>query len=211
MKEIINKTFIDGYLTCGATYDNFIFDKCSLEVMKFAISNLSKTQSETFKSVNLCFSSADKAMMDKIASCCDNDYQKNLLAGSYFNLKYMLGILNVFGEKRSEFKKQDLIDIIKTFSSGRLDLAIDCYRRSPSNYDINVITKKVPKFELNIFCLGEQNKYLQMAINNYISSRLPYSIKLFTNSDRLSTYFTSSGEFMQSPHDYLSIDNRMVG
>lgn len=37
----IDKSFIDSYLTCGSTYDNYIFENCPNEVIEFAYDCLS--------------------------------------------------------------------------------------------------------------------------------------------------------------------------
>ena len=62
------------------------------------------------------------------------------------------------------------------------------------------------KFELNIFLDNTQNIYLQQAINNFISSREPFSVKLFATQERLSTYCDQLGNFIQSPHDYMNMN-----
>ena len=43
----------------------------------------------------------------------------------------------------------------------------------------------------------QKKKELQQAINNLIYSREPYSIKLFTNNEKLSSYCTQNGEFAE--------------
>ena len=206
MKNLINKTFVENYLTCGATYDNYIFERCPKDVMLFAGKFSKKTQNDKCKAVNLCFTPADKVFVDKLVDNFKDEYRKKIIAGSYFNLKFMLGIIGTFGDEKCKFKKETLINVIKDFSSTSVDDILNAYLKAPLSFDIDVAVKKIPKFELNIFCFSKQNIYLQMAMNDYISYRLPYSIKLFTDSERLCTYFTSTGGFMQAPHDYLSMD-----
>jgi len=73
-----------------------------------------------------------------------------------------------------------------------------------NSYDITTYARK-NKFELNIF-IEEADKYLQQAINNFISAREPYSVKLFLKNDKLSTYYDPIGSIIQSPHDYMLRD-----
>ena len=48
-----------------------------------------------------------------------------------------------------------------------------------------------------------KNKYIQQAVNVFIASREPYSVKIFTNNDRLVTYYDLNGNLIESPHDFM--------
>ena len=52
------------------------------------------------------------------------------------------------------------------------------------------------------------NQYLQQAINLFLSAREPYSVKVFTNSERLATYYDLNGNIIQCPHDFMTRDVR---
>ena len=72
-------------------------------------------------------------------------------------------------------------------------------------YNITSRAKSIGDIELNIFVYGVFDKYTQQAINNFISSREPYSIKMFL-IDKMSSMYDQLGNFIQSPHDYMTRD-----
>jgi hypothetical protein len=74
--------------------------------------------------------------------------------------------------------------------------------------DVAEYSKKFGKIELNFFLIETKNVELQRAINNFISSRTPYSIKIFTTNAKLSSYADQAGNLIQSPHDYMTRDVR---
>ena len=44
-----------------------------------------------------------------------------------------------------------------------------------------------------------------------MSSRVPFSIKIFTNNEKIPSYTDSLGTLIECPHDYISIDaNKLI-
>ncbi len=202
----LNEFFIKEYLSCGKSYDNYILLSCNKELLKFAMSNLKKTQDESCKCISICFTREEEEKLEKVFALCAEDYQRQILANSYFNAKFLLQILSEYNITYRGCSKELLERQINDYLSGDYTKAVNAYKNMPTAFDVSQLVKKVSHFELNVFCIDINNKHVQMSINDYISSRLPYSIKLFTNSKSLATYYSSNGQFMQSPHDYLNID-----
>ena len=78
------------------------------------------------------------------------------------------------------------------------------YAKGYMPYDVARKSRKLgQKIELNIFLFHMDNIVLQQAINNFVSSREPYSVKIFTNKEKLSTYYDTNGNIIEWPHDYM--------
>lgn len=202
----LNEFFIKEYLSCGKTYDNYILLDCNKELIKFAITNLYGTQDENCRCINICFTREEEERLEKVFILCAEDYQRQILANSYFNAKFLLHMLKEYNITYRGFSKEFLEGKINEYLSGDYTKVVNAYKNMPTAFDVSQLVKKISHFELNVFCVDINNKHVQMSINDYISSRLSYSIKLFTNSKCLATNYSSNGQFMQSPHDYLNID-----
>ena len=68
------------------------------------------------------------------------------------------------------------------------------------------MAKELGKIELSFILEDAENKYFQQAVNLFISSREPYSVKIFTNNDRLVTYYDLNGNIIECPHDFMRRD-----
>ena len=63
--------------------------------------------------------------------------------------------------------------------------------------------KELHNIDLNFFLSGTEDKDIQCAINNFISCRLPFAIKVFTDKDRLPCYVNEGGVLIECPHDFM--------
>ena len=74
---------------------------------------------------------------------------------------------------------------------------------APMPFDITNFSREIQKIELNFILNNTQNVYIQEAINNFISSREPYSVKIFS-SHSLPSYRDQTKNLIECPHDYMS-------
>lgn len=205
MRKIkIDKYFIDYYLTCGKTRDNFIFENCPIElIIKAEDLLLNSTADAETKACFIKFDREIEKELEKTLSYCDNDFQKSLIARDFFVSVFMEKLLELSNkniEQRETIKKG-----IDAILDGDFESVKKYHSHCPMPYDVSKTTKEIGRFELNLFLIGTENRYLQQAINNFISSRERYSIKVFTTNKKLPSYLDQNGNFVQCPHDYIMV------
>lgn len=199
----ISEVFKREYLTCGKTYDNFIFLNCKKEVLDYIEKSLSKS-SETVKSCVLTLKRQEEEFIEETLNLFPSEMHKKLIARDYICSKIMLELIKDDNEREAE---ADILGVgIADILNAKDENIKDFHAFSPIPSDITRFAKEDCKFELNIFLDNTQNIYLQQAINNFISSREPFSVKLFATQERLSTYCDQLGNFIQSPHDYINMN-----
>lgn len=202
----VESNFKNYYLTVGSTYDNFIFENCSLKFIEYAY----KCLNDDFNNIKSCCIVIDNEMEKKLNilfDMCDSDYQKKLLSRTFFITLFVCELLkntNIMMKNMISF--EELKDGLEIMLSGDLEMAKKYYLKCPLPYDIKRIMDKVGKIELNVFLVNTSSVYLQSAINLFISSREPYSVKIFTNNERLPCYTDLNGILIEQPHDYMSVD-----
>ncbi|MBO5394809.1 MAG: hypothetical protein J6A28_02770 [Clostridia bacterium] len=198
----VDKYFTSQYLVAGNTYDNFIFESCPTEFLIFAEKLLSKNNHEV-KLCNIKLCSKQQEEIERVFLSCDNDFQMKVIASYYMTtliLKELFRgknkeMFQSLQEQLAEFKNNNFLRIKKNYISGHMP------------YDVARKARKLgQKIELNIFLFDMDNIVLQQAINNFISSREPYSVKIFTNMERLSTYYDTNGNLIECPHDFMRRD-----
>lgn len=200
----VNEYFKNAYLTCGNTYDNFIFEDCSLKFIDFAYDYLKHNSNDV---ISCCIKLNKKieSMLECSLFKCKNEMQKKIVARSYFTTVFLYEVLQKASISTTfdlEMLKKGISDIL----SGDFEKVKEfCLHGAPIPYDIKRIINKNIKIELNVFLIDINNVYLQRTINNYISSREPYSVKVFSNK-KLVSYVDELGNFIENPHDYMSVD-----
>ena len=201
----INDYFREAYLRCGNTYDNFVFEGCPKELLEEAYSSL---QEEPFgiKSCTIKLTRSIEEVIEKmLEEYADNDFYQTIFFRSYINSKVLQKILERFDNKNSA-KKTLIEKLIKDFECGERCDAKELYRVAPFMHEIIECYRKYGKFEVNFILEDTANIYMQRAINNFISSRAPFSVKLFTNLDKLPSYRDEGGQVIECPHDYSTHD-----
>ena len=73
-------------------------------------------------------------------------------------------------------------------------------------YEVRRFQNKYGRIELNFFLEDTQSIILQQAINVFVSSREPYSVTIFTTSDKQPTYYNLNGNIIECPHDFILIN-----
>ena len=200
MKQIeINEYFKSSYLTCGVTRDNFIFENCPYEFIEIAKSLLSSPQNGVTPCVVEITKDIESQLNSTLSKCVD-DFQKSIIARDFFVSIFMLALLkhSIVSNEVTSLKNG-----ISAILSGNIEKSKKYHLESPIPFDISLKAKKLGKIELNIFLVDTDNKFLQQAINNFISSREPYSIKIFSTKN-LPSYLDQLGNIIVNPHDYMA-------
>ena len=197
---MINEYFEETYLTCGNTYDNYIFFDCPTTFISYAKEKLSSSSND-IKPCNIEITDIDESFIVKMLDKCDSDFFKKLLARDYIYSLFMIELIKN-NPCENDYCKE-LCDGISDLKSNMGENFKNFHIVAPTDFDIQQIIRKLGKIELNIFCVNTQNKFIQQAINNLVSSRTPYSIKLFTTNSALPSYYDQGGNLIESPHDYI--------
>lgn len=199
----INDFFKQEYLVAGSTYDNFIFENCPNEFLNLAKKLLGKSNNNVVSCV-VCIDRQIEEDIEKTLNNFSENIQKKILARDFITALVVKELLkhkyqddtdkNFVNEQLRAFLKNDFIAVKKMHADSFMP------------YDIKRIAKSVGKIELDFILHDVQNQYLQQATNIFISSREPYSVKIFTNNKRLSTYYDIDGNIIESPHDFMIRD-----
>ena len=197
--EFIDKYFIENYLTCGKTYDNFIFEKCPTKFLKTA-KELLKEIKNGVKAITVSFSDKEEANFESTIHFLDKFYSK-ILARDYVCSKIFIELLK--DNTKYVGKCKNLERSLNSILTGDIDNAIGFHCEAPIPAEIIDLSNRVGKIELNIFMENTKNIYFQQVINTFISMRTPFSIKLFTNNEKLTTYYDQSGCLIECPHDFM--------
>lgn len=186
IKQIIDNKYSDNYII-------FNFPK---ELMEQAKNILSKT------STNNCFISLDSEIEKKLENTLNNfsnKIHKDIICRDLLITLFMKELT-----KDSEHQQKFLENGINVILSGDNTKIKDYHSHCPTYHDISK-TIKLP-LVLNIFLSDTKNIYLQRAINNYISSREPFSIRIFSNQSKFSTYYDQAGNIIQPIHDFRQLN-----
>ncbi len=199
----VDEYFERQYLTAGNTYDNFIFENCPEEFLGYAKKTLSKKGEDT----SPCVVSIDREqeeLLEKTLGSFNEDFQRQVLARDYVTASVVDKLLKYTD------REQELKDFVKSqiqaFMQGDSDRVRDMHGESLTPYDVRRLSRRVGKIEVDFILNGTRNKFLQQAINLFVSSREPYSVKIFTSSKSLPTYYDTSGNLIECPHDYMRRD-----
>ena len=199
----INEYFESEYLTAGRTYDNFVFEKCSNEFLRAAKLRLGKISNEV-KPCVVFLDRMKESCAEKTLDCCESEFQKKILARDFVMALIFKELLK---HKTNEQVSIEFVNSqLDAFLRGDFEAVKQMHSSSFMPHDVRQMAKELGKIELNFFLENTENKYFQQAVNVFISSREPYSVKIFTNSDRLVTYYDLNGNIIECPHDYMRRD-----
>ena len=198
----VDEFFIEQYLIAGNTYDNFIFENCPSEFLIFAEKQLSESNNEV-KPCNIKLTRKEQSEAESVFSQCDNDFQKKVLASYYVTILILKELFK--GQNEDGFLA--LQNQVEEFKNNNFEKIKQNYMSGYMPYDVARKSKKMgQKIELNIFLCDMDNVVLQQAINNFVGSREPYSVKIFTNKEQLATYYDANGNIIECPHDFMRRD-----
>lgn len=199
----INEYFKNQYLTCGNTYDNFIFHNCSKELLDIAEQSLSQ-DTEGCIPVVLRFDRQIESRLSQTLDICADDFQRGVLARTYFFARFMRELLHKFNKTYRHHTVEGLDGGIEKLLSGDFEGSKKFYLMAPFFDEIQSFVRKNGKIELDILLDDTSNIFLQRAINIELASRTPYSVKIFNTGERLISSYSESGQLVQDTHDYLS-------
>jgi len=204
-KIIVDQHFENSYLKCGATYDNFIFENCPLEFIDLAYDSL-RNNCNNVKSCCIKLDGEIEKSLKVLLDKCSNEMQKKIFARDFI---VSLIVYEMLKDESVHIKDLTSLDTLKKgitdMLKGDFDSAREFSLEAPMPYDIKRIMNKIGKIELNFFLLDCKDMELQRAINVFIASREPYSVKIFSNS-KLASYADQNGTLIETPHDYMSIN-----
>lgn len=103
-------------------------------------------------------------------------------------------------------KEREYSQAINAIERGEYDRAKSYHVKAPLIHDISLAVKsKGIRAELDIFLVDNKSVVLQKAINNFLSARMPISIKVFS-TNKLLSYFDQNGIMIECPHDFMVIN-----
>ena len=200
---IVDEFFKKEYLIAGNTYDNFIFENCPKDFLPFAESML-KEHNDEVKSCVISLNRKKEELIEKTLNNCGEEFQKQILARDFITAVIVKELLK--HKTTNQNIKDYLNEQIDAFIRNDFKKVKEFHKQSYMPYDIKRIAKEIGKIELSFVLEDTQNTYLQQAINVFVSSREPYSVKIFTNNEILATYYDLNGNIIECPHDFMRRD-----
>lgn len=203
----INEYFKNQYLTCGNTYDNFVFHNCPKEVLDMAEQSLSQDM-EMCTSIVLRFDKQIESRLEQTLDACVDDFQRGVLARTYFFARFMRELLHKTNKTYRHHTVDGLDGGIEKLLGGDFEGSKKFYLIAPFFDEVESFISKNGKYELDILLDDTSNVFLQRAINFSLASRTSYSIKVFNTKDIFVSAYTDSGQLIEPAHDYLTRDFR---
>ena len=177
-----------------------MFEQCSNEFLKAAELRLAKSGNDV-KSCVVCIDRIKESSAEQILDYCKDEFQKKLLARDFVMALIFKELLK---HKTKEQESVEFVDAqLDAFSRGDFEAVKQMHSSSFMPHDVKQMSKEIGKIELSFILKDTKNKYIQQAVNVFIASREPYSVKIFTNNDRLVTYYDLNGNLIESPHDFM--------
>lgn len=199
----INEYFENEFLVAGNTYDNFIFENCPNEFLSIAKAKLKEVRGGV-KSIVICISREQERCIEQTINNCQEDFQKKILARDIITALIVRELLQYKSEKQENINFLNLQ--ISAFMHNDFEKVKEFHALSFMPHDVKKLHGKLGGIELSFILQDTQNKILQQAINIFVSSREPYSVKIFTNSEKLPTYYDVNGNLIECPHDFMRRD-----
>lgn len=201
-----SKYFVDAFLTAGNRGDNCVFTNCSEDVLKFVQETL---EQESADGVAHIISLSDGVVGAFEEACEDfEEFYVPILARGFVNGLVMKSLLE---SKTSELTGREKI-LLQDINQGLEDMLscdsngiVDYLKRAPMSFDISNFIEKNGRHEIVFILRDMKNRRLQQAVNNFLSERSKYVIKVFSDSS-LASVLDEGGNLVQCPHDYVSID-----
>lgn len=196
----IDEFFEKQFLVAGQTYDNFVFENCPDWFLNDAKQSLMQSANQGFP----CIVELDRATeqkVEEVLACFDNEMHKKILARDFVVANVVKSILQFAPNEEAKHYINLQID---AFLRGDAEDVKKLHSYTFMPFDVRRMAKGLCGFELNFFLKGTQNQYLQQAVNLFVSAREPYCVKIFTNNERLATYYDTDGNIVQPPHDFMT-------
>lgn len=209
----INQYYIDNYLTPGATDYNYIFENCPKEFLDEAFALLSR-DTDGIIPCTIRITNKTEQQLSNILSQCKDNFERTIVCRDFIVSLVMEQLLSKAktDKKLSRISLDTVQSIITSILNGNFEEMKRLHTSAPIPMDIefsnNKLRRQSEKIEVNFFLEDTSNPHLQKAINNFISSRELYSVKIFTNNERLPSYRDQANNIIEDPHDYVSRNAR---
>ena len=203
--QTLCKYFVDSYLKSGITRDNCVFEEFPKELFPFVCENL-KVKNNSIQAQIIEIDHQISGSFDANNEYLDQ-FRLSIFARSLINGLVMKTMLENLEDPNEEdaFYYNQITEGVSAVINGDFDKSREFYKIAPMGFDIDHFIKNRQNSEL-VFLLKDMNsKPLQRAINNYLSTRSPYTVKIFSNKN-LATILDEAGNLIHSPHDYLKIN-----
>ena len=199
----INEYFKNQYLTCGNTYDNFVFHNCPKELLNVA----EQTLSEGTERCTPIVLRIDKQIEDRLSQtldACSDDFQRGVFARTYFSASVMREMLNKFNTTFRHHTIPGIDSGIEKLLGGDFEGSKRFYFMAPFFEEIQSFVRKNGRIELDLLLDDTSNVFLQRAINDSLASRTSFSIKVFNTGKGFVTSYTNNGQIVQNTHYYMT-------
>ena len=204
----INPYFVRTYLTAGVTESDFVFENCPTEFLAQAEKLLSVDSPEAISCV-IKITQETENQLSKIMSKTDDPFFKSIIYRDFVTSLVMQQLLAKISKINipSRIDQELLNKGVYAMINGDFEAFKELSSSMPLQFDIESLVRKIKKpTEINFFLENTKSVGLQRSINNFISSRNPYVVKMFTNTPHLSVYYDQAGHLIENPHDYMSRD-----
>lgn len=197
----INQSFIDNYLLGSGSVDNYLFENCENDILQ-EICKILKTGIIKNRQCVVYVTKDEEFQVLKLLEQCESSYERTILARDFANSKIMREIYRGVDDKKfgicdnhlNAFYKVDMWTAKSNHKEGVI-----------FPYDIITFVKEKERIDLNVVFEDISSFEIQRAFNNYMSSRLPLSVKFFSTG-KLASYADESLNLIQSPHDFISVN-----
>ncbi len=203
----LSKYFVDNFLTVRANGgDNCVFTNCPDEVLKIAQETLEKENEAGIAHII----PLSNGIVSAFGDACEEfeGFYVPILARGLVNGLVMKSLIE---SKSSELTgreskmlqeiNQGLEDMLSCDSNG----IIHYLKRAPLSFDISNFVEKNGRHEIVFILRDMKDRRLQQAVNNFLSERSRYVVKVFSDSN-LASCLDEGGNLVQCPHDYVSIN-----
>ena len=191
LKEMLNDQSSDNYVFFG-------FPKQMSEPAKVILGKNKNAKS--------CFITIDAEMEEKLNVTLDgftNDKHKDIICRDLFVTLFMKELTKDSEENQTY---QGFLDKgLDMILSGDCELAKDYHTFCPMPLELSKMIKKNLPIVLNVFLVDANNINLQRALNNYIGSKEPYSIRIFSTQKKFPCYYDQAGNAIQTINDFREV------
>lgn len=204
MKKIeLDENFIEEYLTVGNLQFNTVLSSCPKGLLSAAKQALSRNNQFATSCV-VEITRQQELMIEKTLDSYEETSDKKLIARDFICSLVMIELL------KGDQNKVPQANLMKTGVDcicGKSPLNPKEYHKfAPLPCDISFKAMRLKKVELTFLLINTENKYIQQAINDFLSARDRHlKTKIFTTNEILPSCYDQMGNLVQSVHDYTLI------
>ena len=197
----MNSYFKNQFLTSGQTYGKHIITNVPTAILEQAPQIINNSNKD-HKACNIILTREEEKQIEKTLYPSLDKYTRTILARDYICAiiyRELSRIIDI------SYKQLQIVDSqLEAFTNNNLGLLKELHSTSLMPNNIVELIKKEGNIDLNLFLHSTQNIDIQRAFNIFMSSRVPFSIKIFTNNEKIPSYTDSLGTLIECPHDYTS-------